>query len=323
MPESPSAGPSVPFHASRGTVFGAALFLLALCIMQALFPLKGTALAREPILEVQAPDTVALGQPFSVAVSSQVHFEELEITWQDRVVALPLRNSGDSFSASLLLGSDVKINQPGPKRLLVAGNKHGRNVSADRTVTLAKASYPVQRLTLPEHQVNLSQEALSRHSKEKRQVQQCLGSFSPERSWSCPFARPARGDFSGRYGLKRIINGQPRSPHRGLDFRSGADAPVKAVNAGKVVLTGDHFFAGNSVYIDHGQGLVSMYFHLSSIQVSRGQAVSRGQTIGLTGSTGRVTGPHLHFGISLLGHLVDPEPLISNEICSQTAHGTP
>jgi hypothetical protein len=313
---------SLPVHAARRASLGAAL-VLALCCIQVLFFFKGTALAGQPPLEVQAPDRVPLGQPFQVQVTSLIHFEGLEVTWQERVLTLPLQSSGDSFSASLLLGSDVKFHQPGPKQLLVSGHKHGHNMSANCTVTLAKASYPVQRLTLPEHQVDLSQEALARHRKEKRQVQQCLKSSSPQRSWSCPFARPARGDFSGRYGLKRIINGQPRSPHRGLDFRTGAAAPVKAVNAGRVALTGNHFFAGNSVYIDHGQGLVSMYFHLSSIQVSQGQTVSRGQSIGLSGSTGRVTGPHLHFGISLLGHLVDPEPVLNNEFCPQTAQGTP
>ncbi len=285
---------------------------LVLCLLA-----PGTVRADNPVLKVQAPKSAPLGKPFMISVSSQVHFQDLKLTWQDRTIELPLADNGNSFSASLLLGSDVKLNQPGPRQLRIEGQKYGQTVSAVTTITLDKAAYPVQRLTLPKSQVDLSQKALSRHRKEKRQVQECLQSFTAERSWNCPFARPAGGQVSSAYGLKRIINGSPRSPHRGLDLRTGANAPVQAVNSGRVILTGNHFFAGNAVYIDHGQGVVSMYFHLSSIKVTEGQDVSRGQTIGLTGSSGRATGPHLHFGMSILGHLVDPEPVVSNEICPQ------
>ncbi|NHZ47213.1 M23 family metallopeptidase, partial [Nitratidesulfovibrio liaohensis] len=111
-------------------------------------------------------------------------------------------------------------------------------------------------------------------------------------------------------GLRRVFNGEPRAPHRGLDLRGEAGEPVTACAAGRVVLAENHYFAGNSVYIDHGMGVVSMYFHLSALDVAPGQMVAQGQVIGKVGSTGRVTGPHLHFGMAVLGDMVDPQVLL-------------
>ena len=310
-----TAGPDGPM-ALRRLLRGIPILIPLTCCLLLCSPVQGPARAGEPVLSLEAPKHVPVGQPFEVAITSELDFETLELTWQGRTIVLPRTGRSSGFSTSLLLGSDVKLDRPGPRELSVTGIKDQQTASATHVLTLDKADYPIQRLTLPKHQVNLSQQALLRHRQEKEQVQDCLRTFTPDRLWVCPFVRPAQGELSSEYGLQRLINGQPRSPHRGLDYRTGAKAPVQAVNSGTVILTGNHFFAGNSIYIDHGQGVISMYFHLSSIKVSTGQTVSRGQTIGLTGSTGRATGPHLHFGISLLGHLVDPVPLLGNELCA-------
>lgn len=131
------------------------------------------------------------------------------------------------------------------------------------------------------------------------------------RMWRLPLVRPVQGKVLSVYGAQRILNGKPKNPHRGLDFRSPMGNPVKCVAAGRVILVGDHYYAGNSVYVDHGNGVVSMYFHLSEPMVKEGDEVKRGQTVGLTGMTGRATGPHLHFSLSVLGELVDPAPLFT------------
>jgi murein DD-endopeptidase MepM/ murein hydrolase activator NlpD len=180
-------------------------------------------------------------------------------------------------------------------------------------VQVKDKTYPVQRLTLPEKMVNLSQKNLSRHYKEKEAVSEVLGHRSQGRFWTLPLARPVPGEVSSAFGLKRIINDQPRSPHRGVDFRGGMGVPVVACADGIVDLVGDHYFAGRSVYVDHGQGVMSMYFHLSEIDVREGQVVRRGEVIGRMGKSGRATGPHLHFGLYLLGEPVDPLPLFGSD----------
>ena len=112
------------------------------------------------------------------------------------------------------------------------------------------------------------------------------------------------------FGLKRIINDEPRAPHTGADFSAPAGAPVLAVNAGTVVLAEEHFFAGNSLVLDHGEGLFTMYFHLQESVVRPGQRVRAGEMLGRVGSTGRATGPHLHWGARLFGARIDPEELL-------------
>lgn len=127
-----------------------------------------------------------------------------------------------------------------------------------------------------------------------------------------PLAPPlASLPAGGRFGSRRIFNGQPRSPHTGADYAAAEGTPVLAAAAGKVVLAADLFFSGGSVFIDHGGGLVTMYFHLSAIEVREGEEVAQGQPVGRVGATGRATGPHLHFGLRWHGARVDPAGLLA------------
>jgi murein DD-endopeptidase MepM/ murein hydrolase activator NlpD len=117
------------------------------------------------------------------------------------------------------------------------------------------------------------------------------------------------GKNTSLYGLQRVLNGKPKDPHRGLDFRAPTETAVKAVADGRVILAESHYYAGNSMYIDHGNGVISLYFHLNKFDVIQGDIVNKGQIIGRSGCTGRATGPHLHLSISVQGQLVDPMPL--------------
>ena len=133
-----------------------------------------------------------------------------------------------------------------------------------------------------------------------------------ERLWRGPFRAPSRAaEPTGGFGLRRIINGQPRSPHTGFDWAAPVGTPVLATNAGRAALVAEHFFAGRNVVLDHGLGLFTFYYHLDETRVGAGEPVVAGQVIGAVGATGRVTGPHLHFGVLLGGARVDPEALLA------------
>ena len=118
---------------------------------------------------------------------------------------------------------------------------------------------------------------------------------------------PASGPLSARFGLRRVLNGKEGSPHAGLDVAVGTGTPLRVAAAGRVIATGDYFYSGQSVFVDHGQGFITLYIHMSRIDVNEGDSVERGATLGLSGATGRVTGPHLHWAVLLNGVYVDPE----------------
>ncbi len=183
---------------------------------------------------------------------------------------------------------------------------YGNTVTQNIPVTISKKDYPVQHLTLPESKVTLSKKDLARHNREKKELAAALSEKSAAKIWLDNFIMPLKGSISTPFGVRRFLNKKPRNSHSGIDLRAKQGHPIAASSDGRVIYTGDHFFSGNSVYIDHGMGIMTMYFHMSKIDVKRGQTVSRGDIIGLVGSTGRSTGPHLHWGIKINDHRIDP-----------------
>lgn len=176
-----------------------------------------------------------------------------------------------------------------------------------RQIPVGIKNYPEQRLTIKDkRKVEPSPEDLARIEREKETTEAIKRRFSapiPDTA----FALPAGGPLSSRFGLRRIFNGQPRNPHAGLDVAAGTGTPVRAPADGVVANTGDYFFNGNTVFVDHGQGLITAYMHLSRIDVRAGQAVKKGESLGAIGATGRATGPHLHWAVILNNTPVDPE----------------
>ena len=156
--------------------------------------------------------------------------------------------------------------------------------------------------------VDLDPATVERVRGEQARIRRALTQYRPvETAFPWPLTLPATGPTSSPFGLRRVFNGQSRNPHSGLDIAASEGAPVHAAAAGIVVETGDFYFNGNSVFVDHGGGLISMYCHLSSIAVQVGERVAEGQLLGQVGRTGRATGPHLHWGVALNGNLVDPQ----------------
>lgn len=186
-----------------------------------------------------------------------------------------------------------------------------RRSTAQGRLTVAARSYSVQHLTVARSMVELDPDTERRANDESARLRTTYRTISGERLWRDRFVRPVAGDEPGTgFGARRVINGQPRAPHSGIDFPASVGIPVVAANRGRVALTGEFFFPGRLVILDHGLGLHTAYFHLDTIAVTDGQLVARGELLGTVGMTGRITGPHLHFGAQVGAARVDPAVLL-------------
>jgi murein DD-endopeptidase MepM/ murein hydrolase activator NlpD len=200
---------------------------------------------------------------------------------------------------------------PGPHLLTVkVEDREGRSSEKVYEIQVEAGGFEVQRLKLPPEMVDLKGEALRRVLADNKRLMEIFNQVRPERLWYLPFITPVEGVITSPFGLRRVINGQDRSPHSGVDIGAEQGTEVVACNSGVVVFAQELYLTGKTIIIDHGYGLYSMYFHLSEMRVAEGDQVEIGRCIGLVGATGRVTGPHLHWGIRLLKARVDPESLL-------------
>jgi murein DD-endopeptidase MepM/ murein hydrolase activator NlpD len=218
-----------------------------------------------------------------------------------------------------LVGIDLQ-DAPGTHELTVEVGSPNAPRRLSYNVLVIKEKYPVQRLTLPKDKVDLDEESLVRVKAEQELVRTALETVSEGRFWNGDFIQPVQGPMTGAFGRLRVINGQSRSPHNGEDIAAPLGTDVVAMNDGVVRLTVDHFFSGKGVFLDHGLGMHSMYFHLSEVTVQDGEAVKRGQVIGKVGASGRASGPHLHWGVRLNGARVDPLALIKLSFNNQNLY---
>ena len=255
-------------------------------------------------LEVQVPNVVDQGSPFWAEIRVKKDVQSIKITWLKKSFFLPARYK----KQQVLLGAGLKCS--GKKLLLVDTGPDGR---VEKWILVRKKDFPVQRLRLPEKMVTPPKKVLDRIYAEKQLITMTLEKLSPVRYFKSSFVWPVKSKILSVFGLRRFLNNKPRSPHRGIDLRAPLNTPIRAFNAGQVALIGEFYFGGKTVIIDHGLGVYSIYMHLNKIKVKKGQVVSRAEIIGLAGKTGRATGPHLHFALSVLGQLVDPVPLLNRE----------
>ncbi|MBL8318316.1 MAG: peptidoglycan DD-metalloendopeptidase family protein [Burkholderiaceae bacterium] len=215
---------------------------------------------------------------------------------------VPVLVVGTPKSWTALLGVPLSAK---PGRGVVTVRQPGK---AERRVSfrIQPKRYAEQHLKVPQAKVDLSPEDLARYERERTHQAEIIATHSPTWPETLWMLQPTPGPLSSSFGKRRFFNGQPRNPHSGLDIAAETGTPVVAAATGRVVDTGDYFFNGHTVWIDHGAGLLTMYCHLSAVDVKTGDAVAAGQRIGAVGATGRVTGAHLHWSVSLNRTMVDP-----------------
>jgi murein DD-endopeptidase MepM/ murein hydrolase activator NlpD len=217
---------------------------------------------------------------------------------------VPLLVLGDAKGWTALVGIPLST-APGEARIRV---QDAGGAQRDIAYTVAPKHYVEQRLTVAPRTVDLSAQDQARYEREHTHIANVMATFSeplPPAN-ALRMTAPVAGRRSSSFGLRRIFNGQPRNPHSGMDIAAGMGTPVHAPLPGTVIDTGDYFFNGNTVWLDHGGGLISMVCHLSSIAAKVGDVVPTGAVLGAVGATGRATGPHLHWGVVLNRTMVDP-----------------
>jgi murein DD-endopeptidase MepM/ murein hydrolase activator NlpD len=275
----------------RGTASGARVALLALAFTAQFAPRLAAAVdlprdSRVPggiaLLELGAadepPGTVQLGGYFAPVL-------ETAAGWV-AVVGIPL---------------DTK---PGPLR---AKLQPPQGAARELAFTVTGKKYDEQHLKVAnQRHVEPNKDDLERIAGERKRIDAALGTFTADRVPELGMLVPVPGKRSSSFGLRRFFNGQPRNPHSGMDIAAPTGTPILSPAPGKVIDTGDYFFNGNTVFVDHGQGVITMYCHLSRIDVKAGDEVDTGAKLGLVGATGRVTGPHLHWGVAVNRAMVDP-----------------
>jgi murein DD-endopeptidase MepM/ murein hydrolase activator NlpD len=222
----------------------------------------------------------------------------------------PIALNNETGTYEGLIGIDMSTPPATYEIKVIAIDGGNRVCSSTIPLRVEKVDFGTQTLTLPPHMVELDAKTLERVNQEARKLEALFQTFRDERLWEGAFIRPVEGEIATGFGLNRIINGRQRSRHTGVDLRAQEGTSVLASNHGVVVLVDELFFSGKSIVLDHGWGLYSMYFHLSEALVSEGNRVRTGSILGRVGSTGRSTGPHLHWGIRMKGARVHPLALI-------------
>jgi len=229
------------------------------------------------------------------------------VTYSDkRVMVAPDGKANNQWLAVVGIPLAAK---PGKHELQVESNPKSQKVM----FTVKKKKYKTQHLTIKnKRKVNPNQKDLERIGKEKKIIVASLKTWRDTPEINTHFVIPVKGRLSSPFGLRRFFNKQPRKPHSGIDIAAPEGTPIVSPADGVVVNTGEYFFNGNSIFIDHGQGLVTMYCHMSKVDVKEGQQVKQGEIIGAVGKSGRVTGPHLHWAVSLNDARVDPGLFFDN-----------
>jgi murein DD-endopeptidase MepM/ murein hydrolase activator NlpD len=260
-------------------------------------------------LQLSAPES-SQGSLLLVEVKSEKQLADLKGDWDGRSVPFWLEAGGEAVQKGLV-GVDLE-KAPGEYELKVTGQRAaGEKVACSAKLEVKEGKFATEKLTVGKQFVEPSAEQIKRANEERQKLRDIFDRVTPERLWDGKFRIPLDGVTSGsNFGKRRILNGNPGSPHSGTDFPAPTGTPVHAAQRGRVVLAEELFFAGNTVVVDHGLGVYTFYGHLSEIGVKVGDALEAGAVLGKVGATGRVTGPHLHWGLTVERARVNPLQIV-------------
>ena len=250
--------------------------------------------------------TAAPGSAVQVKIPHEPLVKSVHVMWREKRV--PAFRVEDRWTTILGVDLDTKAGDYRAAALLTMDD--GSVIERDITVSVGTKKFPTVQLNVDGRFVQLSRANLERTRRESKETEAIYRRITTDLFPAEPFIVPIPGGTGRNFGERRVFNGQARSPHSGVDLRAGTGTPVQATNRGRVVLAKDLFFTGNTVILDHGLGIYSLYAHLSRMDVKQGEIVDNGQVVGLAGATGRVTAPHLHWGMRVQGARVDPFSLV-------------
>jgi hypothetical protein len=265
-------------------------------------------------LKLTAPESTQ-GSLLLAEVRSVSPIAELKGEWNDRSIGFwPFSVVGKSATRQLrrgLLGVDLE-KPPGTYKLSVnLQMASGKRASCTVSIPIRKGKFATEKLQVEKQFVEPDPEQVKRANAERQRLRDIFATTTPEKFWQGAFRVPLDGvTTGGNFGKRRILNGQSGSPHGGVDFPATTGTPVHAPQRGRVVLAEELFFSGNTVVLDHGMGIYTLYAHLSEITVKVGDALETGAVLGKVGATGRVTGPHLHWGLTVEGARVNPLQIV-------------
>lgn len=286
------------------------MFIKRLFPVIILFLAQSTQLSGASLEVSHKARSVAQGEAVLLSVAADAPLDKM--TAEVFGKKFPLFPSGSDRAWKGIVAIDLAC-VPGSYKVLVkAWRGDTGNPAAEKTHTLAVAGreFAERRLKVDQKYVSPPSDQMERINREAATTRKLFNLNTPEKYWNGDFLKPVPGGITSPFGRKNFVNDQPRSPHSGVDLRGAVGTPVKSPAAGKVVLTEELYFAGGTIMIDHGFGLMSYFCHLSEIRVRTGELVKQGKVIGLVGSTGRVTGPHLHWSVKLLEQRIDPMSLL-------------
>ena len=290
----------VGFNVVSRRVFAAVAIPLAVCVNLASARSQG----QRPLQVSYSPSTVGPGDVALVEVSGLSGDAKITGTVLAQDLSFHYDEHRQTWRALAGIDLDTK---PGPYRL---GIRHDSRTAATQILRVVPKQFRVRRLSVPPEFVEPPPQALEQIARDSAALGAAYARVSPKK-WSGSFVLPVEGKPTSNFGTRSYYNGEPRAPHAGVDFMGAPGTPVRAANHGEVVVASPMYFTGNTVVVDYGDRLVSVFAHLSELRAKAGDMVEPNTIVGLVGSTGRVTGPHLHWSVRLNGKRVDPLSLVA------------
>jgi murein DD-endopeptidase MepM/ murein hydrolase activator NlpD len=291
----------VPIQIASVLVFGALLGMTGSVVF--------AAAAGDKWKVAWEPAQLVNGSSVLFRVTGPANLQSLSGTWLDHELAFRFDQACACWYA--IAGIDLN-SKPGRLPLRLEGNgKEGAATDFVSDVPVGVKRYPTTAISVAPQYVQPPPEVLARIQEDQALKKQIFSHMTPESAWSGRFKAPVESVVTAVFGSARTYNGVKKSQHEGMDFRAATGTTVRASNRGTVILARNLYYEGNCVMVDHGQGLLTIQMHLSEIRVKEGETVEAGQVLGLSGSTGRVTAPHLHFAVRWQGIYVDPATLLA------------